>query len=109
MLQVLEMLQTHARAGRVALVNREGRLTYQELDARSDAFAAFLLDRLGEDRSPVLLCGEKERANIQSARFLSENIKGAQLQLITQTGHVVNEETPCALAKHLNEFYSLYS
>ena len=66
--------------------------------------------RVQKIRCPTLiLCGEKDRANIQSARFLSQNIRGAQLQLITQTGHVVNEETPCALAKHLNEFYSLYS
>ena len=61
-------------------------------------------------RCPTLiLCGEKDRANIQSARVLSQNIKGAQLQLITQTGHVVNEENPGALAERLNEFYSLYS
>ena len=66
--------------------------------------------RVQKIRCPTLiLCGEKDRANIQSARCLSQNIRGAQLQLITQTGHVVNEETPCALAKHLNEFYSLYS
>ena len=57
----------------------------------------------------LILCGEKDRANIQSARFLSQNIRGAQLQLIAQTGHVVNEENPSALAERLNEFYSLYS
>ena len=57
----------------------------------------------------LILCGEKDRANIQSAQFLSQNIKGAQLQLIAQTGHVVNEENPSALAERLNEFYSLYS
>lgn len=57
----------------------------------------------------LILCGEKDRANILSAQFLSQNIKGAQLQLITQTGHVVNEENPGALAERLNEFYSLYS
>ena len=66
--------------------------------------------RVQKIRCPTLiLCGEKDRANIQSARFLSQNIKGAQLQLITQTGHVVNEENPGALAERLNEFYSLYS
>ena len=66
--------------------------------------------RVQKIRCPTLiLCGEKDRANIQSARFLSQNIRGAQLQLIAQTGHVVNEENPSALAKHLNEFYSLYS
>ena len=57
----------------------------------------------------LILCGEKDSANIQSARFLSQNIRGAQLQLIAQTGHVVNEENPDALAKELNEFYAPYS
>ena len=57
----------------------------------------------------LILCGEKDRANIQSAQFLSQKIKGAQLQLIAQTGHVVNEENPDALAKELNEFYAPYS
>ena len=66
--------------------------------------------RVQKIRCPTLiLCGEKDRANIQSARVLSQKIKGAQLQLIAQTGHVVNEENPGALAERLNEFYSLYS
>ena len=66
--------------------------------------------RVQKIRCPTLiLCGEKDRANIQSARVLSQNIRGAQLQLIAQTGHVVNEENPSALAERLNEFYSLYS
>ena len=66
--------------------------------------------RVQKIRCPTLiLCGEKDRANIKSAQFLSQNIKGAQLQLIAQTGHVVNEENPSALAERLNEFYSLYS
>ena len=66
--------------------------------------------RVQKIRCPTLiLCGEKDRANIQSACFLSQNIRGAQLQLIAQTGHVVNEENPSALAERLNEFYSLYS
>lgn len=66
--------------------------------------------RVQKIRCPTLiLCGEKDRANIKSAQFLSQNIKGAQLQSITQTGHVVNEENPGALAERLNEFYSLYS
>ena len=66
--------------------------------------------RVQKIRCPTLiLCGEKDRANIQSARVLSQNIRGAQLQLIAQTGHVVNEENPDALAKELNEFYAPYS
>ena len=54
----------------------------------------------------LILCGEKDRANIQSARFLAQTIRGARLQLIAQTGHVVNEENPKALAERLNEFYA---
>ena len=63
--------------------------------------------RVQEIRCPALiLCGEKDRANIQSARFLAQTIRGARLQLIAQTGHVVNEENPKALAERLNEFYA---
>lgn len=57
---VLEQLKHYAQTDRIALVNREERLSYKELDARSDAFTAWLLDTFGEDRSPVVLCGDKE-------------------------------------------------
>ena len=63
-------------------------------------------DRLGELRCPTLiLCGEKDSANLKSARFLAGHIPGAELQVIGNTGHVVNEENPKALAERLNEFY----
>ena len=62
--------------------------------------------RLEEIRCPTLiLCGEKDGANLKSARFLAEHIPGAELQVIGNTGHVVNEENPKALAERLNEFY----
>ncbi len=57
---VLEQLKHYAKTDRIALVNREERLSYKELDARSDAFAAWLMDTFGEDRSPVVICGDKE-------------------------------------------------
>ena len=61
-------------------------------------------------RCPTLiLCGEKDSANLKSARFLAQNIKGAELQVIEHTGHVVNEENPKALAERLNAFYSAHS
>ena len=57
----LEKLRQYAGTDRTALVNREERLTYAQLDRRSDAFAAWLLSELGEeDKSPVLLYGQKE-------------------------------------------------
>ncbi|MEY8438201.1 amino acid adenylation domain-containing protein [Anaerotruncus colihominis] len=57
---VLERLKHYAKTDRIALVCREDKLSYRELDARSDAFAAWLLDTFGDDRSPVVLCGDKE-------------------------------------------------
>ena len=62
--------------------------------------------RLGELRCPTLiLCGEKDGANLKSARFLAGHIPGAELQVLENTGHVVNEENPRALAERLNAFY----
>ena len=62
--------------------------------------------RLGELRRPTLiLCGEKDGANLKSAHVLAGHIPGAELQVIENTGHVVNEENPKALAERLNEFY----
>ena len=66
--------------------------------------------RVSAIRCPTLiLCGEKDSANLKSARFLAQNIKGAELQVIEHTGHVVNEENPKALAERLNAFYSAHS
>ena len=56
----------------------------------------------------LIICGEKDRANIKSAYFLSDNIKNAKLRIIERTGHVVNEEAPEVLAGLLNEFYKAH-
>ena len=65
--------------------------------------------RIDKIQCPVLiLCGEKDKANLKSARFLAGHIPGAELQVIGNTGHVVNEENPRGLAKRLNEFYERY-
>ena len=55
--------------------------------------------------STLIICGKKDSANIKSAYYLSENIKNAQLQIIENTGHIVNEENPKILAKILEEYY----
>ena len=63
-------------------------------------------DRVGEIRCPTLiLCGEKDSANLKSAYFLSQHIQRAELQVLDHTGHVVNGEHPSVLAERLNEFY----
>lgn len=63
--------------------------------------------RLQDIRCPVLvICGRKDNANIKSARYLSQNIENAKLKIIEDTGHVVNEENPKALAEILERYYS---
>ena len=54
----------------------------------------------------LVLCGKKDSANIKSAHFLAQNIKSAELEIIEDTGHVVNEKNPEVLAQILTEFYS---
>ena len=54
----------------------------------------------------LIVCGEKDRANIKSAEFLAKNIKTASLEIIGGAGHAVNQENPEALAKVLGRFYA---
>ncbi len=54
----------------------------------------------------LILCGEKDKANIKSAHYFSQTIKNAELKVLENTGHVVNEESPEALAMILTEYYS---
>lgn len=64
-------------------------------------------DRVKNIKCPALiLCGNKDSANLKSAEYLSQNIDNSQLKVIENTGHVVNEENPEALAEILTEFYS---
>lgn len=53
----------------------------------------------------LIICGDKDNTNMKSAHFLSENIKGSKLNIIKQTGHVVNEENPKELARILDDYY----
>ena len=63
-------------------------------------------DRVKNIKCPTLiLCGKKDRANMKSADYLSQSIRSAELKIIENTGHVVNEENPKALADILNEYY----
>lgn len=63
-------------------------------------------DRVKNIKCPTLiLCGKKDSANMKSAYYLSQNVKSAELKVIEDSGHVVNEENPKALAEILNKFY----
>lgn len=64
------------------------------------------IDRVKNIKCPTLiLCGKKDSANMKSADYLSQNIRSAELKIIENTGHVINEENPKALANILNEYY----
>ena len=65
--------------------------------------------RVQKIRCPTLiLCGEKDSANLRSAHFLAQHIPGAELEILENTGHVVNEESPKALAERMNVFYAAH-
>ena len=63
-------------------------------------------NRVQNIKCPTLvICGEKDSANIKSAHYLTENIKNAKLEIIKNTGHIINEENPKELSKLLIEFW----
>ena len=63
-------------------------------------------DRIFKIKCPVLIiCGEKDKANIKSAYYLSKNIKNSKLEIIKNIGHIVNEENPKELALLINDFW----
>lgn len=53
----------------------------------------------------LIICGENDSANIKSAYYLAENIENAKLEIMKNTGHIINEENPKELAKTLTEFW----
>lgn len=63
-------------------------------------------NRVQNVKCPTLvICGEKDSANIRSADYLAENIENAKLEIMKNTGHIINEESPEELAKTLTEFW----
>ena len=54
----------------------------------------------------LIICGDKDSANIKSAYYLAKNIKNAKLEIMKNTGHIINEENPKELSKLLNNFWN---
>ncbi|MEG0510941.1 MAG: alpha/beta hydrolase, partial [Clostridia bacterium] len=54
----------------------------------------------------LIICGKKDSANIKSAYYLSKNIKNAKLEILENTGHIINEEKPKMLAQILDKYYN---
>ena len=63
-------------------------------------------NRVKDIQCPTLIiCGEKDSANIKSAYYLSENIKNSQLEIVEGAGHILNEEKPRELSLLINDFW----
>lgn len=58
---------------------------------------------------PVLvLCGEKDKANLPAAKALARRLKEARLTLIPGADHELNIQAPEALARELTAFFRQY-
>lgn len=59
-MEILNKISEYAKEGRLA-VNCDGeKLTYMELDNMSDEVASYFIEKHGEDKSPIVICGNKE-------------------------------------------------
>ncbi|MEG2289854.1 MAG: AMP-binding protein, partial [Clostridium sp.] len=59
-MNILLKIKEYAKMQRLAVLCDGEKLTYDELDRKSDAWAAYLLDKYGSDRTPIVIHGNKE-------------------------------------------------
>ena len=53
----------------------------------------------------LILCGEKDNVNMESAKQLNMNIKASKLEIIKNAGHEVNTENPKELARVISKYW----
>ena len=53
----------------------------------------------------LILCGEKDNVNMESAKQLNRNIRASKLEIIKNAGHEVNTENPKELASIISEYW----
>ena len=53
----------------------------------------------------LIICGEKDTLNMESARQLNSNIKNSKIKVIQGAGHEINIDTPEEFANTIKEFY----
>ena len=59
-MKILKAIKKYSETDRIALTCDGESMSYKELDKASEAIAAFLLKEFGEDRTPIILYGNKE-------------------------------------------------
>lgn len=63
-------------------------------------------DKVASISCPTLIiCGQKDKANLKASKSLAYLIPHAKLKLIRHAGHEVNKDTPYELARVLYTFY----
>ena len=53
----------------------------------------------------LILCGEKDNVNMESAKQLNRNIKASKLEIIKNAGHEVNTENPKELVRVISKYW----
>lgn len=59
-MKILEGIKKYSKSDRIALKCDGNLMTYKELDNVSECVGAFLLKELGDDRTPIIIYGNKE-------------------------------------------------
>ncbi|MBZ9690445.1 D-alanine--poly(phosphoribitol) ligase subunit DltA [Clostridium sp. M14] len=68
-MKILEGIKKFSKSDRVALTCDGMSMTYKELDNISESIATFVLKKLGNDRTPIIIYGNKE--NLMMASMIS--------------------------------------
>ena len=68
-----------------------------ELDIKSN------LDKI--ECKTLVLCGENDKANLESSRLLDEHIKDSELEVIENSMHEVNTDNPKELSNIICKFW----
>ena len=53
----------------------------------------------------MILCGSKDRANLNSSKLLNQNIKGSYLRFVSHSSHEVNVDNPQELSHIIYDFW----
>lgn len=59
-MKLLDSIKKYSNLGRLAIVCDEEELTYNELDKMSDSMATYLINEFGQDKSPIVIYGNKD-------------------------------------------------
>ena len=74
------------------------------VNSMSDLDIASNLDKV--KCKTLILCGDKDNQNMESAKLLNKNIKGSSFRTIDNSSHEVNIDNPKELSKIIYDFWS---